>query len=170
MQIRPAQAPRRSQVLAAGPDEVAKNMDGLTTYLDLVSLLIEEKHDGRREAERLAKRFGAAMGAGAVVSLHSGMTNPQRLKSWLAAHSGQARIVLGTRLAILSSLPHLKLIVIDEEHDPSYKQQEGLRYSAGLAAAWISPLGPLKFSYGQPINEQNNDKIQKFQFQLGTTF
>jgi outer membrane protein insertion porin family len=48
--------------------------------------------------------------------------------------------------------------------------KEGLRYSVGLTAAWISPLGPLKFSYGQPINEQSNDKLQKFQFQMGTTF
>jgi outer membrane protein insertion porin family len=48
--------------------------------------------------------------------------------------------------------------------------EEGLRTSVGLAAAWISPLGPLKFSYGQPINEQSNDKLQKFQFQFGTTF
>ncbi|MCP5228517.1 outer membrane protein assembly factor BamA [Accumulibacter sp.] len=47
---------------------------------------------------------------------------------------------------------------------------EGLRMSAGLTAAWISPLGPLKFSYGQPFNEKNNDKLQKFQFQFGTTF
>jgi hypothetical protein len=54
----------RSQVVAAGPDEVAKNMDGLTTYLDLVSLLIEEKHDGREEAERLAKRYGAQVVGG----------------------------------------------------------------------------------------------------------
>ncbi len=59
----------RSQVLAAGPDEVAKNMDGLTTYLDLVSLLIEEKHDGRREAERLAKRYGAQV-VGAIPPLN----------------------------------------------------------------------------------------------------
>src|SRR5437764_333100 len=52
------------------------------------------------------------------------------------AHTGRARIVLGTRLAILASLPHLKMIVIDEEHDPSYKQQEGLRYSARDLAVW----------------------------------
>jgi hypothetical protein len=58
-----------SQVLAAGPDEVAKNMDGLTTYLDLVSLLIEEKHDGRQEAERLAKRYGAQV-VGAIPPLN----------------------------------------------------------------------------------------------------
>ena len=56
--------------------------------------------------------------------------------NWLAAHLGRARIVLGTRLAVLASLPHLRLIVIDEEHDPSYKQQEGLRYSARDLAVW----------------------------------
>jgi primosomal protein N' (replication factor Y) len=71
-----------------------------------------------------------------VVSLHSGLAEGERTLSWLAAHEGKARIVLGTRLAILSSLPHLKLIVIDEEHDPSYKQQEGLRYSARDLAVW----------------------------------
>ena len=71
-----------------------------------------------------------------VVSLHSGLAEGERTLNWLAAHQGQARIVLGTRLAILSSLPHLKLIVIDEEHDPSYKQQEGLRYSARDLAVW----------------------------------
>ena len=70
------------------------------------------------------------------MSLHSGMTNPQRLKSWLAAHSGVARIVLGTRMAVFASLPGLKIIVVDEEHDPSYKQQEGARYSARDLAIW----------------------------------
>ena len=48
--------------------------------------------------------------------------------------------------------------------------KEGLAMSVGLTAAWISPLGPLKFSYGQPINEKSNAKLQKFQFQMGTTF
>jgi len=85
---------------------------------------------------QLEERFTARFGAGAVVSLHSGMTNPQRLKAWLAAHSGQARIVLGTRMAVFASLPGLKLIVVDEEHDPSYKQQEGARYSARDLAVW----------------------------------
>ncbi len=85
---------------------------------------------------QLEERFIARFGAGAVVSLHSGMTNPQRLKAWLAAHSGQARIVLGTRMAVFASLPGLRLIVVDEEHDPSYKQQEGARYSARDLALW----------------------------------
>ncbi|MDB5967071.1 MAG: primosomal protein [Polaromonas sp.] len=78
---------------------------------------------------RFEARF-AHLGKERVVSLHSGLTPPQRLKSWLAAHAGFARLILGTRMAVLASLPRLKLIVVDEEHDPSYKQQEGARYSA----------------------------------------
>ncbi|QNK74172.1 primosomal protein N' [Variovorax sp. PAMC28562] len=85
---------------------------------------------------QLEARFKTRFGADAVVSLHSGMTNPQRLASWLAAHSGTARIVLGTRMAVFASIPGLKLIVVDEEHDPSYKQQEGARYSARDLAVW----------------------------------
>ena len=85
---------------------------------------------------RFRERFAPLYGDAAVVSLHSGMTNPQRLKSWLAAHAGAARIVLGTRMAIFASLPGLRLIVVDEEHDASYKQQEGARYSARDLALW----------------------------------
>jgi primosomal protein N' (replication factor Y) len=71
-----------------------------------------------------------------LATLHSSLSEGDRMLHWLAAHTGRARIVLGTRLAILASLPNLKLIVIDEEHDPSYKQQEGLRYSARDLAVW----------------------------------
>jgi primosomal protein N' (replication factor Y) len=71
-----------------------------------------------------------------LATLHSSLSEGERMLHWLAAHTGRARIVLGTRLAILASLPNLKLIVIDEEHDPSYKQQEGLRYSARDLAVW----------------------------------
>lgn len=71
-----------------------------------------------------------------VVSLHSQLAEGERLRHWLAAHLGQAHIVLGTRLAVLCSMPYLKMIVIDEEHDASYKQQEGLRYSARDLAVW----------------------------------
>ncbi len=79
---------------------------------------------------RVRARFEPLYGPGCVVSMHSAMTPAQRLGAWLAAHLGQARIVLGTRLAVFASLPGLRLIVVDEEHDPSYKQQEGARYSA----------------------------------------
>jgi primosomal protein N' (replication factor Y) (superfamily II helicase) len=71
-----------------------------------------------------------------LATLHSSLSEGERMLHWLAAHQGRARIVLGTRLAILASLPRLKMIVIDEEHDPSYKQQEGLRYSARDLAVW----------------------------------
>ena len=85
---------------------------------------------------QLEARFMSRFGEGDVVALHSGMTHPQRLRGWLAAHAGRARIVLGTRLAVFASLPRLRLIVVDEEHDPSYKQQDGARYSARDLAIW----------------------------------
>lgn len=71
-----------------------------------------------------------------LATLHSQLAEGERLRNWLAAHSGAAAIVLGTRLSVLASLPYLRLIVVDEEHDPSYKQQEGLRYSARDLAVW----------------------------------
>ncbi len=71
-----------------------------------------------------------------VVTLHSQLAEGERLRHWIAAHLGDADIVLGTRLSVLASMPQLKLIIVDEEHDPSYKQQEGLRYSARDLAIW----------------------------------
>ena len=88
---------------------------------------------------RFEARF-AHLGQERVVPLHSGLTPAQRLKSWLAAHSGQARLVLGTRMAVLASMPQLRLIVVDEEHDPSYKQQEGARYSARDLAVYRASI------------------------------
>ncbi len=86
---------------------------------------------------RFTERFAALLpGAHAIVSLHSALTPAQRLQNWLAAHLGRARLVLGTRLAVFASLPQLGLIVVDEEHDPSYKQQDGARYSARDLAVW----------------------------------
>ena len=90
--------------------------------------------------ERFKTRFEPLYGEHSVVSLHSGMTNPQRLKAWLGAHSGTARIVLGTRMAVFASMPELRLIVVDEEHDPSYKSSEGARYSARDLAVYRGQL------------------------------
>ncbi|CCD29405.1 Primosomal protein N' [Candidatus Glomeribacter gigasporarum BEG34] len=72
----------------------------------------------------------------AIITLHSGLSEGARARRWLAAHCGHARIVIGTRLAVLASLPRLALIIVDEEHDAAYKQQEGLRYSARDLAVW----------------------------------
>ena len=90
---------------------------------------------------RFETRF-AHLGLERVVAMHSGLTPAQRLKSWLAAHSGHARLILGTRMAVLASMPKLKLIVVDEEHDPSYKQQEGARYSARDLAVYRASIEP----------------------------
>jgi primosomal protein N' (replication factor Y) len=97
---------------------------------------------------RFKARFAPLYGSDAVVSLHSGMTNPQRLKSWLGAHSGAARIVLGTRMAVFASMPNLRLIIVDEEHDPSYKSSEGARYSARDLAVYRARLEGAKVVLG----------------------
>lgn len=89
---------------------------------------------------QLEARFAARFTGRQVVSLHSGLTPAQRLRHWLAAHLGFADIVLGTRLAVFASMPRLGLIVVDEEHDPSYKQQEGARYSARDLAVYRGRL------------------------------
>jgi primosomal protein N' (replication factor Y) len=85
---------------------------------------------------QLEAQFAARFPGRVMVSLHSGLTVAQRLRHWLLAHLGLADLVLGTRLAVFASMPRLGLIVVDEEHDPSFKQQEGARYSARDLAVW----------------------------------
>ena len=65
-----------------------------------------------------------------LISLHSGLSEGERLHNWQQAQLGAAQIVLGTRLSVFAELPGLALIIVDEEHDSSFKQQDGLRYSA----------------------------------------
>jgi len=89
---------------------------------------------------QLEQRFAARFPGRRLVSLHSALTPAQRLQHWLSAHLGEADLVLGTRLAIFASLPRLGLVVVDEEHDPSYKQQDGARYSARDLAVYRGHL------------------------------
>jgi hypothetical protein len=77
-------------------------------------------------AEAFARRFPGAH----VVTLTSAVAANERAEAWLAAQSGAAQIVLGTRLAVFAPLPSLGLVVVDEEQDSSFKQQDGVRYSA----------------------------------------
>ena len=79
---------------------------------------------------QLEETFRQRLPHARVASLHSGHADGQRLHQWWLAHEGKVDVLLGTRLAVLASMPRLGLIVVDEEHDASYKQQEGLRYSA----------------------------------------
>ncbi|WP_026970735.1 primosomal protein N' [Aliagarivorans marinus] len=75
--------------------------------------------------QRFAKRFAVP-----IVALHSGLNDNERLSAWLQARSGEAAIVIGTRSAVFTPLKHPGLIVIDEEHDSSFKQQDSFRYHA----------------------------------------
>ena len=81
---------------------------------------------------RVAARFPNAH----IVAAHSGVPDAARARGFLDALEGRADIVLGTRLSIFTPLPRLQLIVVDEEHDGSFKQQDGLRYSARDLAIW----------------------------------
>ncbi|ESK39700.1 primosomal protein N' [Acinetobacter nectaris CIP 110549] len=75
-----------------------------------------------------------------ITLLHSGLTDVQRLHAWQQAQTGQASIILGTRSAIYTPLPHLGLIILDEEHDLSFKQQDGFRYHARDVALYRAYL------------------------------
>ena len=89
---------------------------------------------------QLEARFREAFPAARLALMHSALEDVARTGAWLEAARGEAGIVLGTRLALLAPLPKLALIVVDEEHDASFKQQEGLRYSARDAAVYRAKL------------------------------
>ncbi|MCC5887571.1 MAG: primosomal protein N' [Gammaproteobacteria bacterium] len=90
-----------------------------------VLMLVPEIGLTPQAEERLRQRFGEA-----VATLHSGMSDVARLRAFDRVRQGGARVLIGTRSAIFTPMPELGLIVVDEEHDESYKQQDGLRYSA----------------------------------------
>jgi len=78
---------------------------------------------------QLLSRFQTRLQSRLAV-FHSALNDRERLNAWLLARSAQARVVIGTRSAVFTPLPELGLIIIDEEHDPSFKQQDGFRYNA----------------------------------------
>jgi primosomal protein N' (replication factor Y) len=88
-------------------------------------VLIPEINLGPQTLARFERRFNAR-----IALLHSGINDRERLDAWLAARDGEADIIIGTRSALFTPMLRPGLIIIDEEHDASYKQQEGLRYHA----------------------------------------
>lgn len=106
-------------------------------YIQLLTNILAENHAQAlvlvpeiNLTPQLEARFRARLSQYPLVTLHSNLSESERLQNWLAAKSGAAKIVIGTRLSVFTPMPHLKLIVMDEEHDGSYKQQEGMRYHA----------------------------------------
>lgn len=88
-------------------------------------LLVPEIGLAPQTVRRLRERLGVP-----VEVLHSNLAEGERARAWLRMRSGEAKVVLGTRSAVFTPLPHAGLIIVDEEHDSAYKQQEGFRYHA----------------------------------------
>ena len=105
-------------------------------YLRLISLLLRQARQTLvlvpeiSLTPQLEVTFRTRFPGVRLVSLHSGLNPTERVAGWLQAQKGDAEIILGTRLAVFTPLPRLGMIIVDEEHDLSFKQQEGLRYSA----------------------------------------
>ncbi len=107
-------------------------------------LLVPEINLTPQLEERVRARFPETL----VVALHSELAEAARERNWRAAFSGEARIVLGTRLAIFTPMPALGLIIVDEEHDASFKQQDGMRYSARDVAVFRAHLAGIPIVLG----------------------
>ena len=113
-------------VTGSGKTEIYLQLIEKTLRYDRQALvLIPEISLTPQTEKRFRDRFNVP-----IVTLHSGLTDKQRLAAWTSAKRGSAQIVLGTRSAIFTPLARPGLIIVDEEHDQSYKQQEGFRYSA----------------------------------------
>ena len=93
---------------------------------------------------RLTTRFPNTL----IVMLHSDLGEAARERAWRSAFQGEARIVVGTRLSVFTPMPDLGLIIVDEEHDASYKQQDGMRYSARDLAVFRARLAKLPIVLG----------------------
>lgn len=101
-----------------------------------------------------------------VVALHSGLNDRERLQAWIKAREGEARIIIGTRSAIFTPLKNPGIIILDEEHDASFKQQDGFRYSArDLAVVRASRLNiPLILGSATPSLESlHNARTKRYQ-------
>jgi primosomal protein N' (replication factor Y) len=107
---------------------------------------------------QLVSRFSRRLGFAPVVT-HSGLSEGQRLQAWAMAKSGLARLVIGTRSALFLPLPELQLIILDEEHDASFKQQDGFRYSSrDVAVKRAAGLGvPVVLGTATPSLETYNN-------------
>lgn len=100
-----------------------------------------------------------------LVSLHSNLGESERLQNWRLAQSGQARIIIGTRLAVFTPIPNLKIVLVDEEHDGSYKQQDSMRYHArdvAMVRAQRNKVPIMMGSATPALETWQNAKIGKY--------
>lgn len=140
-ELNPAQQLAVSAILAASDTFQVFLLDGVTgsgkteVYLQSIAPILKDQKQvlvlvpeiglTPQTIQRFRERFSVP-----VIALHSNLSKKERLNAWRLAHSGDAKILIGTRSAVFSSLPNLGLIVVDEEHDLSFKQQDNFRYHA----------------------------------------
>ena len=159
LQVTPPAAPRVAVAASAGPEPTPEQRDAIEAiaaaagryapfllhgvtgsgktevYLRAIDAVVQRGQQALvlvpeiSLTPQLVARFAARFAVPLAV-LHSSLTDVERLRAWRAARSGEAPVVIGTRSAIFAPLANAGLIVVDEEHDASYKQQEGFRYSA----------------------------------------
>ncbi len=126
-----------------------------------ILILVPEIGLTPQTVQRFKQRFNAP-----IVVLHSSLNDTEKLTAWLQAKENKAAIVIGTRSAIFTPLPHLGLIIIDEEHDLSFKQQEGFRYSAkdtGLMRAQLEKIPIILGSATPSLESLYNVAQQRYQ-------
>ncbi len=106
-------------------------------YIQLLQKILQEKNAQAlilvpeiNLTPQLEARFRSRLSQFSLVTLHSNLSESERLQNWQAASTGAVKIVIGTRLSVFTPMPYLKVIIIDEEHDGSYKQHDGMRYHA----------------------------------------
>ena len=113
--------------------------------------------------ERFRNRFNVP-----VTVLHSGLNDRERLNGWLSAFHGEAGIIIGTRSSIFTPMPYLGLIIVDEEHDLSYKQQDSIRYSARDLAIYRGKLRDIPVVLGSAtpsLESLHNAKSHRYRYQ-----
>ena len=144
-------------------------------YLRIISHILERHTEGQvlllvpeiNLTPQLEQRVRSFFPRETVVTLNSDHTPVARARSWLAAHEGRARVMVGTRMAIFTSFRNLKLIIVDEEHDLSYKAGDGCRYSArDLAVKRAQLLGiPVMLGSATPSLE-TWERVKSGKYQL----
>lgn len=166
------------QAIAAGKGFTAWLLQGITgsgkteVYLQSIEhclrdgrqalILVPEIGLTPQTVERFRRRFNVPLAV-----LHSGLNDRERLDAWLAAREGEAALVIGTRSAIFTPLARPGLLIVDEEHDLSYKQQEGLRYNARDLAVYRAHLEQIPVILGSATPSlESLHNVERGRYQL----
>lgn len=159
-----------SAIQAAGQAYSCHLLDGVTgsgkteVYLQLLEPVLQSGQQALvlvpeiGLTPQLIRRFQRRLGLPPTV-IHSALSEGERLNAWEAARSGRAHLLIGTRSALFTPMPSLGMIVLDEEHDASFKQQDGFRYSArDVAVKRAAELGiPIVLGSATPSLESLNN-------------